>query len=121
MLSDDEALRIYMQAMAEMDGELPSLPDPEDFARKVLERQDFVPYRRRNESLSSGRPRRWYERPIFHYTVAASITLVFVFSGAFDRMFPEDGHRERPVTQAPSYSEQLMEKTTGWLDRLKPR
>lgn len=120
MLSNDNALNVYMQVMAEMDQDLPMLESPESFADRVLSDKEIVPYQRRSVPTSSDRPRRWYERPLFHYTVAASLTIVFMFSGAFDRLFPESKNHQVPKSsQSVSYSEQLMEKTTSWLDRLK--
>lgn len=121
MLSDDTALEVYIQAMSEMDSELPDMTDPDDFTDRVLVNEDIIPYRSRVIPLSSDRPGRWYEKPLFHYTVAASITLVFMFSGAFDQLFPEEAKHRLPQSQSPSYSEQLMEKTTNWLDRIMPR
>lgn len=121
MLSNDAVLDVYMQVMSEMDSELPAMSNAEAFADRVLADEEVVPYQNRVVPLSSDRPRRWYERSLFHYTVAASITLVFMFSGAFDRLFPEDANHKSQVSHSPSYSEQLMKKTTGWLDQLKPR
>ena len=121
MLSNDEVLDVYMQVMSEMDHELPAMSNAEAFTDRILADEEVVPYQNRVVPLSSERPRRWYERPLFHYTVAASITLVFMFSGAFDRLFPEDANPKSQVSPSPSYSEQLLDKTTGWLDQLKPR
>lgn len=121
MLSDDAALDVYMQVMSEMDSELPTLENPESFVDSVLSNKEINPYRSRSVPISSNRPRRWYDRPLFHYTVAASFTVVFMFSGAFDRLFPEEPNQQVPKqSQSISYSEQLMEKTTSWLDQLKP-
>ncbi|SMF87206.1 hypothetical protein SAMN05661091_3659 [Paenibacillus uliginis N3/975] len=121
MLSDDAALDVYMQVMSEIDSELPTLENLEGFTDGVLSNEEIIPYRNRIVPISSDRPRRWYERPLFHYTVAASITLMLMFSGTFDRLFPEDTHHTAPkLSQSTSYSKQLMEKTTSWLDRLKP-
>lgn len=121
MLSEDAALDMYIQAMSEMESELPDMADPDDFTDRVLADEGMIPYRARVIPLSSDRPRKWYEKPLFHYTVAASITLVFMFSGTFDRLFPEDTKHRLPQSESPSYSEQLMEKTTNWLDMILPR
>lgn len=120
MLSNDDVLEVYMQVMSEMDSELPVMNHPETFVDRVLSNETIVPYRSQLVPISLDRPRRWYEKSVFHYTVAASITLVLMFSGAFDRLFPEGKNPKAELSSSPSYSEQLMEKTTNWLDQLKP-
>lgn len=120
ILSDDEAMLLHMEAVADAEITMPELADPDGFADRVLTRDEIVPYPVPNTPPSIKRPRRWYEKTIFHYTVAASITLVFMFTGAFERIFPEAIERIYPGPQTPSYTEQLMNKTTGWLDQLLP-
>ncbi|GAB6930016.1 hypothetical protein JCM10914A_39990 [Paenibacillus sp. JCM 10914] len=118
LLHDDYVLELYMQVLAEVDHELPELQDPETFAAELVEHEDIQPYRSNVTTLSPQRSKRWYERPMFHYTIAASITLLFMFTGAFDRLLPAEIEQVVAVKEAPSYSEQLMQKTTGWLDQL---
>lgn len=120
MLSNDAVLKVYMDVMSEMDSELPVMNHPETFVDRVLSDETIIPYRSHTVPLLSDRPRRWYEKSVFHYTVAASITLILMFSGAFDRMFPEGTAHKAELSSSPSYSEQLMEKTTNWLNQLKP-
>ncbi|WP_054957369.1 hypothetical protein [Paenibacillus dakarensis] len=121
MLSNDEVLEVYMQVLSEMDSELPVMDSPEAFADRIMADEEIVPYRAQVVPNTSGKPHRWYENAWFHYTVAASITLVFMFSGAFDRLFPGDLELKANTSSAPSYSEQLMEHTTSWLDELMGR
>ncbi len=121
MLTDDSVLELYMQLLAELDSELPNLADPEGFADQVVAHEHVKPYIRKEPSQIQERPKRWYERAIVHYTFAASITMLFLFTGAFDRLLPGEISGEVPLSNTPSYSEQLMNKTTGWLDQLLSR
>lgn len=121
MLSDDSVLEIYMQVLAELGSELPGLSDPETFTQQVVEHEQIKPYTHRAPLRIQERPKRWYERAIVHYTIAASITMLFLFTGAFDRLLPGEMNHDVPLSETPSYSEQWVEKTTGWLDQLLSR
>lgn len=119
MLLDDAWLELYMDILSAQDG-LPELPDPVSFAEQVLMHDKIKPYPRSVAAYASDRPKRWYERTIVHYTIAASVTMLFLFTGTFDRL--QAGGPEHGATPsgspAPSYSAQLVEKTTGWIDSL---
>lgn len=121
MLTDDDVLEIYMQVLSELDAELPGMADPEAFAEQVVEHEQIMPYTPKAPLRIQERPKRWYERAIVHYAIAASITMLFLFTGAFDRLLPSEISGQVPLSDTPSYSEQWVEKTTGWLDRLLSR
>ncbi|SEL83058.1 hypothetical protein SAMN04488688_10692 [Paenibacillus sp. cl141a] len=121
MLTDDGVLEIYMQVLSELDPELPGMADPEAFAEQVVEHEQIKPYTPKAPLRIQERPKRWYERAIVHYAIAASITMLFLFTGAFDRLLPSEISGQVPLSDTPSYSEQWVEKTTGWLDRLLSR
>lgn len=120
MLADDEVLERYMQVLGQLDGELPGLADSAAFAEQIAKHEEIIPYASRVMPLAPERPKRWYERVVAHYVIAASITMLFLFSGAFDRLLPEEPS-EVPLSETPSYTEQLMNKTTSWLDKLLSR
>ncbi|WP_410514856.1 hypothetical protein PaeBR_10985 [Paenibacillus sp. BR2-3] len=112
LLGEEDALSLYIEALEDMQDELPVLVDPVSFAAKVMEgfSEDRSEEPRRN---------RWYEKAIFHYVVAASLTLVFLSSGVFDKLL--SGNMDVIVQtsdKGPSYSEQVMQATSGWLDQL---
>ncbi|KOP68893.1 hypothetical protein AMS62_29320 [Bacillus sp. FJAT-18019] len=121
MLSDDSVLTLYMQVLEELDSELPNLPDPEAFADELVAHEQIKPYAHRAAMQNQERPKRWYERAIVHYTIAASITMLFLFTGAFNQLLPGETNGNNSLSNTPSYSEHWMEKTTGWLDQLLSR
>ncbi|MGG3282361.1 hypothetical protein [Paenibacillus solani] len=121
MLSDDSVLTLYMQVLAEFESELPNLPDPEAFADELVAHEQIKPYVHRTTLRNQDHPKRWYERAIVHYTIAASITMLFLFTGAFNQLLPGETSRDISLSNTPSYSEHWMEKTTGWLDQLLSR
>lgn len=117
LLSDDSLLELYMETLGRQEG-LPDLPDPASFADQVMHHDKIKPYPRRAAAYAPDRPKRWYEKAIVHYAIAASVTLLFLFTGAFDRLQTVSPEHEAPLSQSPSYSDQLVEKTSGWIDNL---
>ncbi|WP_379129324.1 hypothetical protein [Paenibacillus sp. sgz500958] len=124
LLEDEEALALYMEALDELEDELPALGDTVSFATGVMDRlqQDRTPTQVATEGksgLEQPRRSRWYDKPIVHYVVAASLTLLFLSSGVFDKLL--SGNMDVVVQQsihAPSYSEKAMQTASGWLDQL---
>lgn len=114
LLEDEEAFSLYMEALDEMQDELPELMNQGAFVNRVMTAAgiDNIP------RIHKPSRTRWYERTLFHYVIAASLTLLFMSSGVFDRLMtgnmdvvvPEDA-------KGLSYSEQMMQATSGWLDQ----
>ncbi|OZB94907.1 hypothetical protein [Paenibacillus sp. XY044] len=118
LLEDDLALAAYMQVMNDL---LPSLPDLECEQRFIDNVMEALPSEQRDAERGANENwrRRWYEHRMFHYAVAACITLIFLSTGWFDKLEPGTLHKAEQGSQ-PSYGEKLVDVTTGWLDRLKP-
>ncbi|MWV44667.1 hypothetical protein GRF59_13695 [Paenibacillus sp. HJL G12] len=119
LLADEQAFTLYMQAMDLEAQALPALEEPEHFANKVMDQLGSS-----GEKINplpaepKDRNRRWYEHRMFHYAIAACLTLIFLSAGWFDKLTldpQQAGHAGRV-----SYSEELVRVTTGWLDRMKP-
>lgn len=65
---------------------------------------------------------RWYHRKWAHYAIAASITLICSYTGAFDQLSPAEPLHSQPDFHAgESVSEEVMKAATGWLDRVQGR
>ncbi|WP_018886193.1 hypothetical protein [Paenibacillus massiliensis] len=68
------------------------------------------------------RVKRWYHRKWAHYAIAASITLICSYTGAFDQLSPAESLRaQSDFHTAESVSEEVMMAATGWLDRVQGR
>lgn len=71
---------------------------------------------------SHERVKRWYHRKWAHYAIAASITLICSYTGAFDQLSPAEPLHSQPDFHAgESVSEEVMKAATGWLDRVQGR
>ncbi|UQZ34072.1 hypothetical protein C2I18_11350 [Paenibacillus sp. PK3_47] len=116
LLEDQEALDAYLSALAQFP--VSSLPDQDSFAEQVMARiappdAETVPQKRTRFRIQG-----LLHHKMLHYTVAASITLLFLSTGVFDWLAP--GHLELNAGIQQPYSEKMVEKATGWLDEMKP-
>ncbi|MDQ0192937.1 hypothetical protein [Paenibacillus wynnii] len=116
LLEDEEALSLYMESLDELQDEIPELVDQGSFVNRVIEGLQVTDKIIGPQRLTR---KRWYERTLFHYAVAASLTLLFMSSGVFDRLMT--GNMDVVVQNdngGLSYSEQVMQATSGWLEQL---
>jgi replicative superfamily II helicase len=123
LLEDEESLASYMEMLDELQEELPSLENSSAFTERVM--GDWAKMAESSAELEQvaveegGRRYRWYEKTIFHYAVAASLTLLIMSSGMFDKL--HTGQMELMIPKkdnSPSFSEQVIQATSGWLDQL---
>lgn len=124
LLEDEDALSEYIEALDEHQDVLPRLEEPLVFVDNVMRSWNelaAVPEVSDESAFILEEPRRnrWYEKAIFHYTIAASITVLFLLSGVFDRLLIDEmSATVQMKDEDPSYSEQMMLATSGWLDQL---
>lgn len=121
LLHDTDALDAYMTALSCLGAELPRLQQEDAFIEAImLKLPEQNGERRKNERVKpSTRKRRIREHPLFNYVIAASITLFLLSFGVFDRMTSGAQHVIPPSSEQP-FSEQIMDKTSDWIDQLKP-
>ncbi|MEK5398223.1 hypothetical protein [Paenibacillus sp. FSL K6-2859] len=123
LLEDEESLTSYMEMLDELQEELPLLENSSAFTERVM--GDWAKMAESSAAFEQvaveegGRRYRWYEKTIFHYAVAASLTLLIMSSGMFDKL--HTGQMELMIPKkdsSPSFSEQVIQATSGWLDQL---
>ncbi|WP_083656984.1 hypothetical protein MKY66_18705 [Paenibacillus sp. FSL R5-0766] len=118
LLEDPDAMDIYLEALG-IHGELPPLPDPAGFADSVMHRIEGIQSSKSQRKSRAGRNRRWLEHKVFHYAVAACLTLIFLSSGLFDKVAPY--HKFQDGDHRGSFTEKWTETATSWLDNFKPK
>ncbi|WP_339307358.1 hypothetical protein [Paenibacillus sp. FSL R5-0519] len=118
LMEDPDAMDSYLEALG-IHGELPSLPDPTGFADSVMHRIEGIQSSKAQRKSRAGRKRRWLEHKVFHYAVAACLTLIFLSSGLFDKVAPY--HKFQDGDHRGSFTEKWTEAATSWLDNLKPK
>lgn len=130
MTACDSCLELYMSCLDRAAERLPQ-PDMHTLTERTMLRWDE--HMQQQGESSAGRQtnrrlsRSWMRHPIFHYAVAAAITLILMGSGVF-QMFAQQVNALDPRAQAEtdpvqhrSFSNQLMNKTIGMLDAIQPK
>lgn len=115
LLEDDVELARFIESLDDMQDELPMLQDEPAFVELVMSQISPVTSVKTKTQPSK---RHWTESSIFHYVIAASITMVLLSTGLFDQIFDGAGHAMEKVPER-SYSEKWLDTTTNWLDQLK--
>lgn len=126
LLEDEETFASYIKMLDEVESNLPSLENSSAFVEKVMEdwAGTITPSTRVEQVVvkeEETRRYRWYEKSIFHYAVAASLTLLIMSSGMFDKLLTGEMELIVPRNdQSPTYTytEQMMHATSGWLDQI---
>lgn len=144
LVTCDSCMELYMQSLERVVGSYPSLPDEAALADRVMlaiEAADSVspsstaPRLAPSEEAGFGsqkqrNPRTWMRSPLFHYAVAAVITLVLMSSGIFQSIMDHPAgidrtsNREAQAEAAEepvSVSKKLMDKTIVVLDSIQPK
>lgn len=140
--SCESCLEWYMQSLERAACAYPELEDEARFTEAVMARIDLEhplsPPAFSMKKAKLGQTRRvpaFTRNPLFHYTVAAVITVILMSSGAFQSLTDSVGYLETAtettgladseqsaVTEGPtSVSYKIMEKTIVMLDSIKAR
>ncbi|PQP81987.1 hypothetical protein C0Q44_20205 [Paenibacillus sp. PCH8] len=118
LIEDPDAMEIYLDAL-DIQREMPSLHDPKGFTDSVMHRIEGMQTSKTQRKSRSGRNRRWLEHKVFHYAVAACLTVIFLSSGLFDKVAPY--HKFQDGDHRGSFTEKWTETATSWLDNFKPK
>lgn len=120
LLHSEEAMKQYLYAMELVSQDMPVMKDEEAFTQQVMAMFDAEVQRTSAQPLHDphrlrSRVRKWYEHPLFHYTVAASITFLLLTSGVFDSLL----HEPKALLNQPSgsISDSIMHKALSILDQ----
>lgn len=112
LYSCDDCLELFMQAMEKAENELPSFEDDGSFAEGIMEKVgEWNGTDKQDEKIVP-----FYQKTIFQYGIAAAMTIILMASGAFKPIFDFIESNDDP--QPPSITEEMMEKTIGWVDEL---
>lgn len=112
---DETAFEHYMAALENVGGELPGLANEAAFIERVM-----VAIPAQTPAAGTGRFGRKWSEPIVLYTVAAAAALLLTFTGAFDKL-GEQAQRAAGEAGKVSYSQMLVDGTSGWLGGFKAK
>lgn len=112
----DQCLEIYLLAVEDAEDDLPVLTDSLDFTDAIMKQINEKPMGQIVPFPKQQKQKRFYETAIFHYAVAAAMTLLFVTTGVFQSLTDVQGrvfHQEQS-----SVTEGIVDKTFAWMDAL---
>ncbi|RRJ66280.1 hypothetical protein EHV15_27715 [Paenibacillus oralis] len=116
LLGDEAAFAAYAEALSTLEPVLPKPEDEDAFMQGVLAALPETELRR-NEDRHR---KRWSGHPLVHYVIAASVTVLLLSGGFFDRLAAGANYMmDLNRSQDASISRQMMDAASGWLDKWK--
>lgn len=115
LYSCDQCMSLYMEAIEIVQDELPSIEGPSLYTLYTDEVMDRIPVERK--PVMNPVKKHWYEEKVFHYVLATAMTLILMASGIFGELTKITTEFER--NQQPSFTENILNKTTALLDSVE--
>src|SRR5690625_60691 len=110
LVACDECLELYLKAVESHADMLPKLDD--NFTDRVLDHVTEKTNPKKNDKTLS-----FFQKPFFHYVIAAAMTLILMSSGLFGQLTQVASHIEERAyhDQSQSFTEGLIEKTLSFI------
>lgn len=117
----DQCLNSYLQAVAEVENDLPIIENEAEFTNLVMAQiaESKLPSLKvKKERRKTGKP--FYQTAIFHYSVAAAMTILLMSTGVFQSITKYTESVQMPSIHQKelSVTEGLVNKTFAWMDSL---
>lgn len=115
LYSCDECLELYLQAVDEVESQLPLLTNANDFTNSIMAQVEKT--KKTNTKVA------FYQKTAFHYGIAAAMTILFMSSGVFQSITKYVDAVQEPTIEErkPSVTEGLVNKTFAFMDNMKNR
>jgi len=110
----DQCLDIYLQAVAEAETILPVMSDEAEFTDSIMA---LITEDKQRQS----KKKRFLQSSLFHYSIAAAMTLVLMGTGVFQSIAQYTSELQNMGFQGKSVSmtEKIVDKTFTWMDSLE--
>jgi anti-sigma factor RsiW len=122
LYSCDECLEVYLEAVAET--ELPSMESGSAFTDLVMAKiSEEVKKPAQPRIFEEKKRRPFYQSPLFHYSLAAAMTILLMTTGVFQSITQYAGAVQDPDFQEKktSVTEGLVDKTFAWMDTIEKK
>lgn len=120
----DQCLDIYLQAVVEVESELPVITNEADFTDLVMAQisEASVP-KIQNVKEKKKTSKRFFQEPLFHYSIAAAMTILLMSTGVFQSITKYTENVQNPDFQEKrtSMTEGIVDKTFAWMDSLEAK
>ena len=120
----DQCLTIYLQAVAAEEEYLPMIEDEAEFTNLVMEKiAESKPTSIQTLKKKSANRKPFYQTTIFHYSVAAAMTLFLMTTGVFQSItkYTETVQTPSFYVKEKSVTEGIVDKTFAWMDSLEKK
>lgn len=115
LYSCDQCLEIYLQVVEEHESELPVINDVDSFTNSIMAKVSETKVKQEETRTP------FYQKTMFHYGIAAAMTILFMTSGVFQTItkYVDNVQSSGIEEGTPSVTEELVNKTFAWMDDLK--
>ncbi|MEH7525932.1 hypothetical protein V7149_22085 [Bacillus sp. JJ1503] len=116
----DQCLDLYLEAVTVAESELPEIENDIEFTNSIMAQiaENHPPSVKVVNKRKESRP--FYQTAIFHYTVAAAMTILLMTTGVFQSITQYTVSVQTPSFQEKrtSVTEGIVDKTFAWMDSL---
>lgn len=113
---------LWMESVQELSGELPRLEREKEWLQQLMcsAEGELRKYRKTRSFATVSNRKRLWNRSLFQYLVAASLTIVLLSSGLFQALLTHTTHWTHAVQSEGdrSVSEQIVSTTSHWIDQM---
>ncbi|MBY0122205.1 anti-sigma factor [Bacillus sp. S/N-304-OC-R1] len=120
----DQCLTLYLDAVAEAEEDLPEIENESGFTDLIMAQiAESKPPVLKAATEKKKRSRPFYQTAIFHYSIAAVMTILLMSTGVFQSITQYTVALQKPSFQEKrtSITEGIVDKTFAWMDSLEKK
>ena len=115
LYSCDQCLSIYLEAVEANEQFMPTMSNEDMFTDLVMQQVDY----QKKKSNTNTQKQSFYQKAIFHYLVAAAMTIILMASGVFSHLTNALNDFETNKKKEPSVVLGLMNKSVSLIDKVE--
>jgi len=115
LYSCDQCLSVYLEAVEAMEQALPIMSNEDIFTDMVMQRMEG----QKKKTITKSPKQSFYQKAIFHYLVAAAMTVILMTSGVFSHLTNAFNDFETNKKKEPSFVTGLMNKSVSLIDKVE--
>lgn len=118
----DQCLDYYLQAVADVENELPAIENATNFTNMIMT-QIAESKELETKSAKDKRKTPFYQTAIFHYSIAAAMTVLLMTTGVFQSItkYTESVQHTSFHEKETSVTEGIVDRTFAWMDSLEKK
>ncbi|WP_141430394.1 hypothetical protein [Bacillus sp. 03113] len=115
LYSCDQCLELYVRVIEQHEDSFPVIIDETDFANSIMEAIS------EQKIIQKQKATPFYQKALFHYTLAAAMTLLLMMTGVFHSIteYAESIQLSEQNGEQSSMTDGIMNKTFAWMDSLE--